>query len=299
MKCPSCGAEIGTSKFCEFCGSQITVEMQKDLEQLNKAGCPKCGSSNIAFRRENQGETRGKKSKKIVHKTVGYCKDCGFTWYPNSDEKKRKTWLWVLGWIFIFPLPLTLILLKKKDMKPAVKKGIIVAAWAPLALSFIFSLLIGIIGMFGKTEDAQPQPVTPAESVYATATDEALVALNGADLTESEPEKETSFVLSWNQEGKFGKKMTLNAGTDMEMTFISFYVPAGTYQVKNHSTSGSAQVSVFSGVENDGQWDQFLANDCDDPVVVIANGPVETLEVKEGQFIKLSDNSENIEFVLD
>ena len=48
MKCPSCGAEIGTSNFCEYCGSQITAEMQKELEQLNKSGCPKCGSTNIA-----------------------------------------------------------------------------------------------------------------------------------------------------------------------------------------------------------------------------------------------------------
>lgn len=28
--------------------------------------------------------------------------------------KKRKTWLWVLGWICIFPLPLTILMLRKK-----------------------------------------------------------------------------------------------------------------------------------------------------------------------------------------
>ena len=90
MKCPNCGAEIENAKFCEYCGSQITTEMQKEQEQLNKKGCPKCGSSNIAFRRENQGEIRSKNAKKIIHKTVGYCKDCGYEWFPNELNKSGK-----------------------------------------------------------------------------------------------------------------------------------------------------------------------------------------------------------------
>ena len=33
MKCPNCGGEIeNNAKFCTFCGSQITVEMQKERE---------------------------------------------------------------------------------------------------------------------------------------------------------------------------------------------------------------------------------------------------------------------------
>ena len=47
----------------------------------------------------------------------------------ESKPKKKKTWLWVLGWICIFPLPLTILLLRKKDMKPALKYGIIAVAW--------------------------------------------------------------------------------------------------------------------------------------------------------------------------
>ena len=129
MKCPSCGAEVGSGRFCEFCGSQISSDMLKEQELLNKQGCPKCGSTNFQIKRENQGEVRGKNSKRVLHQTVAYCKDCGYTWFPNGQQKPRKTWLWVLGWIFIFPLPLTLILLKKKNLHPAIKYGIIAAAW--------------------------------------------------------------------------------------------------------------------------------------------------------------------------
>ena len=150
MKCKNCGAEIDSnSRTCKFCGSQITMDMLKEQETLNKQGCPKCGSTNITFRRENQGEVRGKNYKQVVHRTVGYCKDCGETWYPSSESEmpnKRKTWLWVLGWIFIFPVPLTILMLRKKDMKPAVKYGIIAVAW-------IIYLIIGFSGNSSDTNN--------------------------------------------------------------------------------------------------------------------------------------------------
>ncbi len=157
MKCPNCGAEIGTSKFCQYCGTQISIEMQKEQEQLNKLGCPKCGSTNIQFKRENQGEVRGKNSKQVIHRTVGFCKDCGATWYPNSVAnelpKRRKTWLWVLGWIFIFPVPLTILMLRNKRMKPALKYGIIAAAW-------IIYLLIAL----GSNNSQGEEPKTEQQS---------------------------------------------------------------------------------------------------------------------------------------
>ena len=164
MKCPSCGAEIGTNKTCDYCGATITADMLKEQEQLNKKGCPKCGSSNIEFKRENQGEIRSKSAKKIVHTTVGYCKDCGYTWYPQGEApKKRKTWLWVLGWLFIFPVPLTILLLRKKDMKPVLKYGIIAVAW-------IVYLAIGFSGNSNKdTEQAKNQ--TTETEVVETATE--------------------------------------------------------------------------------------------------------------------------------
>ncbi|MBR5949242.1 MAG: hypothetical protein IKZ82_11460 [Clostridia bacterium] len=55
----------------------------------------------------------------------------------TNGQRKRKTWLWILGWVLCFPLPLTLILLKK-NMKPALKYGIIGVAWLlflPIAIS--------------------------------------------------------------------------------------------------------------------------------------------------------------------
>lgn len=169
MKCPSCGAETN-GKFCEYCGS----ELPKD--KVNVGVCPKCGNSNITFKRERVGTATQRTSHKNLigtgrtgqsvsqsaYKTVGLCQNCGYTWNPNagSGGSKRKTWLWVLGWICIFPVPLTILLLRKKDMKPAVKYGIIAAAW----------LLFFVIGMSNNGETEVPQVDTPSqtESVQAT-----------------------------------------------------------------------------------------------------------------------------------
>ena len=98
------------------------------------AVCSNCGSTNVQFKRENVGEVRGKSAKQVVHRTVGYCKDCGYTWVVSSDSvasapKKKNTWLWVLGWLFVFPVPLTILLVRKKTMNPIIKYAIIAVAW--------------------------------------------------------------------------------------------------------------------------------------------------------------------------
>ena len=61
MKCPNCGAEIGRKKSCEYCGTQITLDMQRTQEQLNKEGGPKSHSKNSPLKREHPEKTSGKK----------------------------------------------------------------------------------------------------------------------------------------------------------------------------------------------------------------------------------------------
>ena len=172
MKCPSCGAET-RGKFCEYCGS----EMPQEKPQVG--GCPKCGSTNVTFKREWVGTSTQRSSHKNIigtgrtgqsvsqsaYRTVGLCQNCGFTWNPNAASKGsgRKTWLWVLGWICIFPVPLTILMLRKKDMKPAVKYGIIAAAW----------LLLFVIGLFGNSETDTPQTDVPGTTIQTEQSTDA------------------------------------------------------------------------------------------------------------------------------
>lgn len=196
MKCPTCGAEIGNNKYCEACGMRVAETSQN--EQERKRSCPECGSSNIQFRRENQGEVRGKSSKQIIHRTVGFCKDCGATWYPNTSAnevpKKRKTWLWVLGWLLIFPLSLTILMLRKKEMNAILKYGIIAAAW-------LIYLLIG------------------------------LGANSSNDMEKADAGQTNVYEIKGEELGEYGKKVILNENTDLPDTNYLYKLPAGTYEV--------------------------------------------------------------------
>lgn len=151
MKCPGCGAET-QGKFCEYCGSEMLKE------KTNVGVCPKCGGNNVSFKRERVGTATQRTSNKniigtgrtghsvsqSVYRTIGVCQGCGYTWNPNAARHNsgKRIWLWVLGWICIFPVPLTILMLRKKDMKPVVKYGIIATAW----------LLFFVIGLSGNSE---------------------------------------------------------------------------------------------------------------------------------------------------
>ena len=76
-------------------------------EGVNKRGCPACNSTNIQFSREKTGENRYKGTVSIKHETVGFCKDCGYTWYPNIPKEsggKSHPILWLVGILFFLLL---------------------------------------------------------------------------------------------------------------------------------------------------------------------------------------------------
>ena len=109
-KCNNCGAEFKDGNFCPKCGVKVGQK-----ERI----CPSCGTRYF----------------------TAACPNCGYM--PGSQrnpssgttaQPPRRLWLWVLGWLFIFPLPLTLILVKKQNMNNGLKYGIIIAAWALYAL---------------------------------------------------------------------------------------------------------------------------------------------------------------------
>lgn len=82
----------------------------------------------------------------------------------NTNIKKRKTWLWVLGWIFIFPIPLTVILIKKPNMSKAAKYGIIAAAW----VVYILLICIGVVNNTSKTVETYEYVIQTTASAITT-----------------------------------------------------------------------------------------------------------------------------------
>ncbi|MBO6061894.1 MAG: hypothetical protein J6P98_07260, partial [Clostridia bacterium] len=48
----------------------------------------------------------------------------------RTEKRKRHTFWWVMGWIFIFPIPVTILCIRSKKMKLWLKIPLILAAWA-------------------------------------------------------------------------------------------------------------------------------------------------------------------------
>lgn len=100
LYCPKCGVKVGSiAKKCPSCGT----------EYFSNA-CPNCGHVD----RENQSYV----NPSIVSENE-----------TSQPIKKRKTWLWVLGWILMFPVPLTILMLKNQELNKGLRIGIIIAAW--------------------------------------------------------------------------------------------------------------------------------------------------------------------------
>lgn len=177
-KCGNCGSIFEDGLYCPTCGVKVGQKSKK---------CPRCGKEFYS----------------------NACPDCGYT--PNqvfhetvsntsaSSVKTRKTWLWVLGWIFIFPIPLTIIMLRKSNLNKWIRIAIIIVAWA-------FYLLIGFAG-----SKADTSPINDAG--------------DRGDVFISTEEKETANSIDLDNEiDSFVKLYNENAEEKLE--FVEAFVPS-------------------------------------------------------------------------
>lgn len=182
-------------------------------------------------------------------------------------------------------------------MKEAKVKKPIFKRWWFWAIVVI--LFIGIITpKSDKTPTESEKPAIVEEPVKEETAKEEPVK-EETEKEEPAEEETLTFILMDGEVGEYGKEVVYNKGTEFEEHEICYYIPAGTYLVSNLNDKGAGQVSVYSGepVKN-GEWEEFVMDDnCARPIVVMA-GETKELEVKEGQFVVLSDDTTNIQFTM-
>ena len=120
--------------------------------------CPKCGSSNIQFKRERSSakcSSSGagvKLSKNISvggggrnttydYRNIGFCKDCGHSWEVGMNGGvKHSIWWWILAIIF-FPISLSIWFWKtdKFNLSNKVKGIILGVIWVILIICYIIT----------------------------------------------------------------------------------------------------------------------------------------------------------------
>ena len=126
LKCPNCNSTLNvaadqTSVTCEYCGSELAIDDEVVKVDVSVVNQEEAGYQFEKGRQRAQAEQESQlQEKQFIITSV------------ETKPEKRRTWLWVLGWLCIFPLPLTIIMLnadyvKKIDIK--IRAGIVIAAW--------------------------------------------------------------------------------------------------------------------------------------------------------------------------
>lgn len=143
-RCGNCGTIFDSGNYCPRCGVKAGARAKI---------CPNCGTEYYSNACPDCGYIRN--SGNIGNTTVVY------TSAAPQPVKKRRTWLWVLGWLFIFPIPLTILTLRSQKLAGWVKAIIIAAAW-------IVFIIIGFSGDGAESGNVDI-PISAEESVRISA----------------------------------------------------------------------------------------------------------------------------------
>lgn len=154
-KCSNCGNVYDEGVFCPRCGVKAGKQAKK---------CPRCGTEYYSAACPDCGYIPTYQP--AFTSAVYYQPDTEYIPEENQQpQPRRKIWLWVLGWIFIFPVPLTILIARNQRLDKKTKVGIIVAIWA-----FIFFL--GILN--GIKESIQKSVGTEKGTSYTIVSEETL-----------------------------------------------------------------------------------------------------------------------------
>lgn len=175
-KCPSCGAQINVDAdnkqtTCEFCGANVLLD--DEAQHITYDNAESAGyqfeKGRIKAQKEHQGQQAAPAATTTPASTV----------VVVQEKPKRRTWLWVLGWICIFPVPLTILLMRNKSLNKNVRIGIIVAAW-------LLYCIIGLCGIAAGGTSSKHSTATTTTEVTQTQTAEKESAEKPSETTDTD-----------------------------------------------------------------------------------------------------------------
>ncbi|MDO5027263.1 MAG: hypothetical protein Q4E50_05490 [Tissierellia bacterium] len=140
-KCSNCGSIYDKGNFCPTCGVKTGATPKKcpvcSLEYYSPA-CPNCGYKANYVDTSNfyEVDRPDEKETEVLEKTSKKGQGKEQTKKLEKTPKKINPIIWILLWIFIFPLPITILLNRNKKMKKWIKVIILVFVWL-IYLAFV------------------------------------------------------------------------------------------------------------------------------------------------------------------
>lgn len=237
--CTNCGGELTVdptqeATVCQYCGTPFVVskaiqnyEIKHTTYTTNVVNDQRKGTveSVLNFVSERQD----KKQQRIDEMN------------RRKEEKKRsrnRLILWVLGWLFIFPVPLTILMLRNKSLQNKVRFAIIGAGWA---VYLVFMLVNGNSGDSnaelkqdsGKTVDETSvtdvidETSESEENNGSEAVEESKTGSDESTITESKVESEAEI----KSESKTESKSKSDTKSDLSADDIKKKVKDGDYSL--------------------------------------------------------------------
>lgn len=143
LTCPKCGAQlkVDASKqqvYCQYCGARLLVDDEIRGYRIDNAE-----DMGYQFEKGRQRAQQERQQRQIEFpiRSIPY----------QVKNKRKNTWLWVLGWILVFPLPLSILVWKSDKLKKGVKITIIIIA-------FLAYLLLGYTGASNQSSTTDTVP---------------------------------------------------------------------------------------------------------------------------------------------
>ncbi|MEQ8122480.1 hypothetical protein [Enterococcus faecalis] len=237
MKCENCGAEVH-GIICEYCKSKISKEPH---------------SINITNNYYNTADKNSVSTQENIHEKT-----------TTKQNSKKKIWLWILGWLFIFPLPLTILLIRKKDMQPTVKYGLIAFIW-------IFVFAIGFLGENNnKTYSKLP------DIIETTTTTQEKEQKKNKENTKKEDSSKEPKTNSTTNNSKETNVETVYAEDKVVNKFISEFNEKSPFKITNIS-KGNIRTKYY-GNTNGCYLEMLNANDKTFSVSITGNTDVNNNE---------------------
>ena len=134
----------------------------------------------------------------------------------SAPKKRRRTWLWLLGWCFLFPVPV-ILLLKRSQMKTIAKVGIIIAAW--IGWMCLFAAVVNIGNSRQQSMDSSAETVSNLELL--TGLYPSLLNIEDCEVEEASViEPEDFLILRLNEDDAriIAKNINGNHSTSQQLT---------------------------------------------------------------------------------
>lgn len=219
MVCPQCGGTLeapeNTKQMqCPFCNT--TVMLDDEVQHIQFDNSKQAGYDFEKGRIEAQQDHAAQQAQ--------YNQEVIRAQQETNRKRKNLIW-WILGWIFIFPVPLSILIVKSNKLKPALKVVLVSVLWVALVL----------FGVFANINQQKNDKIIWAGT--ATQLESFEYYLNGESITltgYSDSDKKVNIAPEYDIDGNSCKVVSLD-GTFVLDRITSAIIPEGVKSISDNA----------------------------------------------------------------